>query len=269
MTRKELAIKRHEISQHKNRPTSRDYIPYIFDEFIELHGDRGYADDKAIMCGIGKYNGVPVTVIAHVKGRNTKENIEANFGSPFPEGYRKALRFMKQADKFKRPIITLVDTPGAYPGPAAEERGQGEAIARNLFEMSRLRVPVIAIITGTGSSGGALGIAQANCVLMLENATYSVISARGFASIIWKDPKREEEAVTQQRMTSDDLLELGIIDGVIPEPEEGAHKDAFLTAAAIKTAIEPKFNELIKMLPEDIYNHRYKKFREIGFFNEI
>jgi len=269
MTRADLAIKRHEISQHKNRPTSRDYIPYIFDEFIELHGDRGYADDKAILCGIGKYNGVPVTVIAHVKGRNTKENIEANFGSPFPEGYRKALRFMKQAEKFHRPIITLVDTPGAYPGMEAEERGQGEAIAKNLLEMSRLKVPVIAVITGTGSSGGALGIAQANCVLMLENATYSVISARGFASIVWKDAKRADEAIVQQRMTSDDLLELGVIDGIIAEPEEGAHKDAHKTAAAIKAAIEPKLNELLKMSPEEIYGHRYKKFREIGFFNEI
>ena len=273
ITRGELAVKRHEISKHKDRPTSRDYIPYIFDEFIELHGDRGYADDKAIMCGIGKYNGLPVTVVAHVKGRNTKENIESNFGSPFPEGYRKALRFMKQAEKFKRPIITLVDTPGAYPGPEAEERGQGEAIARNLLEMSRLRVPVIAVITGTGASGGALAMAQANCVLMLENATYSVISAKGFANIIWKnekiDEKREKEAIAAQRMTSEDLLALGVIDGIIPEPGEGAHKDARQTAAAIKSAIEPHFNMLLKMTPDALYEQRYKKFREIGFFNEI
>ena len=267
--RAELALQRHELSQHKDRPTSRDYVPYIFDEFIELHGDRGYADDKAIMCGIGKYNGVPVTVVAHVKGRNTKENIEANFGSPFPEGYRKAMRFMKQAEKFNRPIITLVDTPGAYPGPEAEERGQGEAIARNLLEMSRLKVPVIAVITGTGSSGGALGIAQANCVLMLENATYSVISAKGFASLLWKDPQREKEAIVAQRMTSGDLLELGVIDGVIPEPDEGAHKDAYKTAGAIKSAIEPHFNALRKLSPDELYEQRYKKFREIGFFNEI
>ena len=269
MTKKELAIKRHELSQHKNRPTSRDYIPYIFDEFIELHGDRGYADDKAILCGIGKYNGVPVTVIAHVKGRNTKENIEANFGSPYPEGYRKALRFMKQAEKFNRPIITFVDTPGAYPGTEAEERGQGEAIAKNLLEMSRMKIPIITVITGTGSSGGALGIAQANCVLMLENATYSVISAKGFASIVWKDPKREEEAIVQQRMTSDDLLELGVIESIISEPEGGAHKDAFKTAAEIKTAIEPHFNALMKLSPDEIYEQRYKKFREIGFYSEI
>ena len=269
MDKIELAIKRHEISKHKNRPTARDYIPYIFDEFIELHGDRGYADDKAVMCGVGKFNGVPVTVVAHVKGRNTNENIESNFGMAHPEGYRKALRFMKQAEKFNRPIITLVDTPGAYPGPDAEERGQSEAIARNLLEMSRFKVPIIAIITGTGSSGGAIGIAQANCVLMLENATYSVISAKGFASILWKDPKREDEAIVQQRMTSDDLLELGVIDGIIAEPEEGAHKDARKTAAAIKSGVEPKFNELLKLSPDDIYNQRYKKFREIGFFNEI
>ena len=267
--RAELALKRHDISRHKHRPTARDYIPYIFDEFIELHGDRGFSDDKAMLCGIGKYNGVPVTVIAHVKGRNTKENIEANFGSPYPEGYRKALRFMKQAEKFRRPVITLVDTPGAYAGPEAEERGQGEAIARNLLEMSRLKVPIISIITGTGSSGGALGIAQANCVLMLENATYSVISARGFASLLWKDPQRENEAVVVQRMTSEDLLELGIIDEIILEPEEGAHKDAHKTAAAIKSAVEPHFISLLRLSPDELYEHRYRKFREIGFFNEI
>ena len=269
MDRRELAIKRHEISKHKNRPTARDYVPHIFDEFIELHGDRGYADDKAILCGIGKFNGAPVTVVAHVKGRSLRENELANYGMAHPEGYRKALRFMKQADKFGRPVVTLVDTPGAFPGPAAEERGQSEAIARNLIEMSRLRVPVISVITGMGGSGGAIGIAQANCVLMLENATYSVISARGFASILWKDPKREEEAIMQQRMTSDDLLELGVIDGVIPEPGEGAHTDAFQTAAAIKSAVAPRFNELIKMSPDELYEQRYRKFRGIGFFSEI
>lgn len=267
-TKKELAIKRHEICKNKNRPTARDYITHIFDEFIELHGDRGYADDKAMLCGIGKFNGFPATVIAHVKGKNTKENIESNFGMAHPEGYRKALRFMKQAEKFKRPVITLVDTPGAYPGVTAEERGQSEAIAKNLLEMSRLKTPIISVITGTGASGGALGIAQANCVLMLENATYSVISAKGFASLLWKDPKREEEAILQLRMTSDDLLELGVIDGVIPEPEEGAHKDIYKTAAAIKSAIEPHFNSLLKLSPDELYHHRYKKFREIGFFDE-
>jgi len=267
--REETAIKRYEISRHKNRPTVNDYIPRIFEDFIELHGDRGYSDDKAIITGIARLNGIPVTVIGHVKGRNTNENIESNFGMPHPEGYRKALRQMKQADKFNRPVITLVDTPGAYCGVGAEERGQGEAIARNLLEMSRLRVPVIAVITGEGASGGALGIAQANKVYMLENATYSVISAKGFASLLWKDPKREKEAVIQQRMTSDDLLELKVIDGIIPEPAEGAHKDPILAAGAIKAALEANLAPLLKMPPDEIYAQRYKKFREIGFFNEI
>jgi len=270
LTKDELTIKRYEISMHKNRPTVRDYIPTIFDDFIELHGDRGFADDKAVLCGLAHFNGIPVTVIAHVKGRNTKENIAANYGMPHPEGYRKALRFMKQADKFHRPIITFVDTPGAYCGVGAEERGEGEAIAKNLMEMSRLRTPVISVITGEGRSGGALGIAQANCVLMLENATYSVISAKGFASLLWKDPKREKEAIIKQRMTADDLLEIGgVIDGIIPEPPEGAHKDPVLTALAIKTAIENKLNILLNMSPDELYNQRYKKFREIGFFSEF
>jgi len=267
--KEELIIKRYEISKHKNRPTINDYIPKIFEDFIELHGDRGYSDDKAIITGIARFNQIPVTVIGHVKGKNTNENIESNFGMPHPEGYRKALRQIKQAEKFKRPVITLVDTPGAYCGVAAEERGQGEAIARNLMEMSRLKVPVITVITGEGASGGALGIAQANKVLMLENATYSVISAKGFASLLWKDPKREKEAIIRQKMTAEDLRELGVIDGIIPEPPEGAHKDSALTAAAIKAAIEANLEQLMKMSPEEIYAHRYKKFRDIGFFNEI
>ena len=265
----ETAIKRYEISKHKNRPSINDYIPKIFDDFVELHGDRGYADDKAIITGIARFNNIPVTVIGHVKGKNTNENIESNFGMPHPEGYRKALRQMKQADKFYRPIITLVDTPGAYCGVAAEERGQGEAIAKNLMEMSRLTVPIIAIITGEGSSGGALGIAQANKVLMLENATYSVISAKGFASLLWKDPKREKEAIIRQKMIAEDLFGLGVIDGIIPEPPEGAHKDIALAAAAIKVALEVNLAPLLRMSPEEIYNQRYKKFRNIGFFNEI
>jgi len=267
--KEELTIRRYEISKNKNRPTIRDYVPKIFDDFIELHGDRGYADDKAVLTGLARFNGIPVTVIGHVKGKNTNENIESNFGMPHPEGYRKALRQMKQADKFHRPVITFIDTPGAYCGVGAEERGQGEAIAKNLMEMSRLRVPVIAVITGEGASGGALGIAQANKVLMLENATYSVISAKGFASLLWKDPKREKEAIIRQKMTVEDLRELGVIDGIIAEPPEGAHKDPVLTAGAIKAAIEVHLMILMKMSPEEIYTQRYNKFREIGFFDEI
>ena len=265
----ELAIKRYEISKHKDRPTVNDYIPQIFDDFIELHGDRGFADDKAVITGLARFNGIPVTIVGHVKGRNTNEKIASNFGMPHPEGYRKALRQMQLADKFKRPVITMIDTPGAYCGVAAEERGQGEAIAKNLMEMSRLRIPVISVITGEGSSGGALGIAQANKVLMLENATYSVISAKGFASLLWKDPKREKEAIIRQKMTSEDLRGLGVIDAIIPEPPEGAHKDLILAAAAIKAALELNLEQLMKMTPEEIYSHRYKKFRNMGFFNEL
>ena len=265
----ETAIRRYEISKHKNRPTINDYIPKIFEDFVELHGDRGYSDDKAILTGLARFNGFPVTVIGHVKGKNTNENIESNFGMPHPEGYRKALRQMKQAEKFHRPVVTMIDTPGAYCGVSAEERGQGEAIARNLMEMSRLTIPVVAIITGEGASGGALGIGQANKVLMLENATYSVISAKGFASLLWKDPKREKEAIIRQKMIAEDLLELGVIDGIIPEPPEGAHKDPVIAAAAIKVALEACIAPLLNMSPEEIYNQRYRKFRDIGFFNEI
>ncbi|MCL2813444.1 MAG: acetyl-CoA carboxylase carboxyltransferase subunit alpha [Oscillospiraceae bacterium] len=267
--KEESAIKRYEISKHKNRPTINDYIPNIFEDFIEFHGDRGYSDDKAIITGVARFNGLPVTVIGHVKGKNTKENIDSNYGMPHPEGYRKALRQMKLAEKFHRPIITLVDTPGADCGVAAEERGQGEAIARNLMEMSRLLVPVVAVITGEGSSGGALGIAQANKVLMLENATYSVISAKGFASLLWKDPKREKEAIICQKMTSDDLFAMGVVDAVVPEPQEGAHKDYVLAAAAIKVSVEAQLGPLMKMSPDEIYAQRYKKFREIGVYSEI
>jgi len=269
MTNEELAIKRYEISKHRDRPIIHDYIPELFEDFIELHGDRGYADDKAVLTGLARFNGVPVTVVGHVKGRNTAEKIESNFGMPHPEGYRKALRQMKLAEKFHRPVITLIDTPGAYCGVAAEERGQGEAIARNLMEMSRLAVPIIAVITGEGASGGALGIAQANKVLMLENATYSVISAKGFASLLWKDPKREKEAIVRQKMTSDDLLELGVVDAVIPEPPEGAHMDPVLAAAAVKAAIEAHLAPLLRMTPDEICGQRYKKFRAMGFFDEL
>ena len=267
--KEEMEIKRYEISKHKSRPTINDYIPNIFEDFIELHGDRGYSDDKAIITGIARFGGLPVTVVGHVKGKNINENIDSNFGMPHPEGYRKALRQMKLAEKFHRPIITFVDTPGAYCGVAAEERGQGEAIARNLLEMSRLTVPVVAVITGEGASGGALGIAQANKVLMLENATYSVISAKGFASLLWKDPKREKEAIVRQKMTSEDLFAMGIIDAIVPEPPEGAHKDPVLAAAAIKLSIKAHLSPLLGMTPDEIYNQRYKKFREIGAYEEI
>lgn len=208
-----------QIARMAERPTSLDYISTIFDEFMELHGDRAFRDDGAIVGGIAVINGVSVTVIGEQKGRTTKENIKRNFGMPYPEGYRKALRLMKQAEKFHRPIICFVDTPGAFCGLEAEERGQGEAIARNLYEMSNLTTPILSIVIGEGGSGGALALAVANKVWMLENATYSILSPEGFASILWKDAKKAEEAAKAMKITASDLKELGVIDKVILEEE--------------------------------------------------
>lgn len=208
-----------EIVRSPNRPTALDYIENIFEEFIELHGDRVLRDDKAIVCGLAKLNGKAFTVIAEQKGRNTKENIERNFGMPNPESYRKALRFMKQAEKFKRGIITFVDTKGAYPGIEAEERGQGEAIARNLLEMSRIKVPIIVVVIGEGSSGGALAVGVGDRILMLENAVYSILSPEGYASILWKDSSRAKEASEVMKMTAKDLYDFKVIDKIIKEPK--------------------------------------------------
>lgn len=207
-----------ELVRTVDRPTALDYIENIFDDFVELHGDRIIKDDKSIVCGLAKLNGTSFTIIAEQKGRNTKENIERNFGMPSPESYRKSLRFMKQAEKFKRPIITFIDTKGAYPGTEAEERGQGEAIARNLFEMSKLKVPIIAAVIGEGSSGGALAIGVADRILMLENAVYSILSPEGYASILWKDSSRAKEAADVMKMTAKDLYEFKVIDKIIKEP---------------------------------------------------
>ena len=213
------------IAREPDRPTALDYIENIFDDFIELHGDRYFKDDKSIVCGLGNIGKQNYTIVAEQKGRNTKENIERNFGMPNPEAYRKALRFMKQAEKFKRPIITFIDTKGAYPGIGAEERGQGEAIARNLMEMSDLKVPIIAIVIGEGSSGGALAIGVGDKILMLENAVYSILSPEGYASILWKDSTRAEEAAEKMKLTAEDLLELGVIDEVLKEPKGNAKLD--------------------------------------------
>ena len=214
-----------QIARHPNRPTTLDYIDYLFEDFFECHGDRVFGDDEAIVGGIAKYKGIPVTVIGHQRGKDTKENIRRNFGMPHPEGYRKALRLMKQADKFNRPIICFIDTKGAYPGKAAEERGQSEAIARNLFEMGGLTVPIICIVIGEGGSGGALGIGVGNQYHMLENSTYSVISPEGAASILWKDATQAKQAAESMKITATDLNELGIIDEIIPEVRGGAHHD--------------------------------------------
>jgi len=222
------------LARLNERPTSLDYIEMIFDEFIEFHGDRLYGDDPAIVGGIATLDGIPVTVIGEQKGRNTKENLYRNFGMPHPEGYRKALRLMKQAEKFKRPIITFVDTPGAYCGIGAEERGQAEAIARNLMEMSTIDTLKIAIVIGEGSSGGALAISIADEIWMLENAVYSILSPEGFASILWKDASRAKEAADVMKMTAYDLKELGIINRIIKEPAGGAHKAPQMVAEEIK-----------------------------------
>jgi acetyl-CoA carboxylase carboxyl transferase subunit alpha len=212
-----------ELARRPSRPAFLDYVPLIFQDFIELHGDREYGDDRAVISGIAAFNGIPVTVIGIQKGRNIRENIERNFGMPNPEGYRKALRQMKLAEKFKRPVICFIDTPGAYPGVGAEERGQGQAIAANLYEMSALKVPIISIVIGEGGSGGALALGVANIVMMLENSIYSVISPEGFASIIYKDSSRSREAADVLKLTSYDLLEFKVIDKIIKEPMGGAH----------------------------------------------
>ncbi len=251
------------IARDSNRPTALDYINNIFDEFIELHGDRCFKDDKSIVCGLASLNGRSFTVIAEQKGRNTKENIERNFGMPNPEAYRKSLRFMKQAEKFNRPIITFIDTKGAYPGIGAEERGQGEAIARNLMEMSNLKTPIIAIVIGEGSSGGALAIGVGDKILMLENAIYSILSPEGYASILWKDSSRAKEAAEVMKLTAHDLYDLGIVDEVLNEPVGGASSNIEEMSNLIKEKIIEYTEELSKINANDLVERRYKKYRVI------
>lgn len=256
-----------QMARHSDRPTSLDYIEQIFDDFVELHGDRAYADDQAIVGGIAYFQGRPVTVIGHQKGRDTKDNIVRNFGMPHPEGYRKALRLMKQAEKFKRPIICFIDTAGAYPGMAAEERGQGEAIARNLFEMAGLRVPIISIVTGEGGSGGALALGLADRVYMLENAIYSVISPEGAAALLWKDSSLAQEAADTMKITASDLRGFGIIDGIIKEPLAGAHRDREATARAIQEQIAQGLSELSVMDSVLLVHKRYAKYKNMGCYS--
>lgn len=253
-----------QIARLHTRPTTLDYIERIFDTFIEMHGDRVYGEDEAIVGGIGKFNGIPVTVIGHQRGKTTKENIRRNFGMPHPEGYRKALRLMKQAEKFNRPIITFVDTKGAYPGKEAEERGQSEAIARNLFEMAGLKVPIITIIIGEGGSGGALGIGVGNRMYMLENATYSVISPEGAASILWKDAKYAKQAAESMMITAQDLQELKIIDGIIEEIKGGAHQNYDEQAQKVKATIGKALTELTSFTAEQLVEDRYNKYKQMG-----
>lgn len=258
-----------QVARHPQRPTTLDYIQHLFTDFIELHGDRVYGDDLAIVGGIGRFNGIPVTVVGHQKGKDTKDNIARHFGSPHPEGFRKALRLMKQADKFKRPIITLIDTKGAYPGNAAEERNQGEAIARNLLEMASMRVPILCVVIGEGGSGGALALGVGNRVFMLENSIYSVISPEGAASILYKDASKSMEAAEAMRITADEILKLGVIDAIIPEPKGGAHRDVVMQAESIKQILWAQLQELMKMTEKELIEDRYRKFREIGRFTTI
>ena len=260
---------RMQLARHAMRPTTIDYIQHIFTDFIELHGDRMYADDLAIIGGIAKLNGVPVTVVGHQKGKDTKDNIARHFGMPHPEGFRKALRLMRQADKFRRPIVTFIDTPGAYPGGAAEERNQSEAIARNLMEMASFGVPIVCVVIGEGGSGGALALGVGNRVLMLENAIYSVSSPNAAASILWKDASKADQAAEAMRITAKDMLELEIVEGVIPEPKGGAHRDVEGQSASIKEAVWTHLQALMKLTPEQLREDRYHKFRKIGKFTYI
>lgn len=257
-----------QIARLQERPTLLDYIPHIFDDFIEFHGDRNFRDDPAIIGGIAYFNGLPVTVIGQQRGKDTKDNIYRNFGMAHPEGYRKALRLMKQAEKFQRPIFTFIDTKGAYPGKAAEERGQSESIARNLIDMAGLTVPVIAIVIGEGGSGGALGLGVSNRILMLENSTYSVISPEGAAGILWKDSALAKIAAETMKITAYDLKELNIIDEVVKEPLGGAHQDVELQAKHIKEKFAAHLKAFEKMSPEAIKENRFKKFRKMGTFVE-
>jgi acetyl-CoA carboxylase carboxyl transferase subunit alpha len=258
-----------ELARHAQRPFAMDYIERIFTDFSEVHGDRSFGDDPAILCGLARYHGREVMVVGHQKGRDTKQRVYRNFGQANPEGYRKALRCMKMAEKFGHPVITLIDTPGAYPGLGAEERGQAEAIARNLREMARLTVPILAVITGEGGSGGALALAVADRVFMMENSVYSVISPEGCASIMWRDASKKETAAQALRITAPDLKQMEIIDEIIPEPDGGAHQDHDAAAALVDTVLHRHFDELQRQTAEQLLDGRYKKFRQMAkFFTE-
>jgi acetyl-CoA carboxylase carboxyl transferase subunit alpha len=257
------------LARESKRPHARDYIQAIFTKFSEIHGDRLFGDDKSILAGMALFDGNPVMVVGQQKGRDTKEKLLRNFGMPKPEGYRKAMRVMQLAEKFNRPIITLIDTPGAYPGIDAEERGQAEAIAYNLREMSRLRVPIVSVVIGEGGSGGALGIGVANRVYMLENAYYSVISPESCAAIIYRDASKAPEASFALKMTAADLLEIGLIDGIVAEPPGGAHLDPAAAANALRATLHEAMSELSTHSPEVLVKDRFAKFRAMGnYFHE-
>jgi acetyl-CoA carboxylase carboxyl transferase subunit alpha len=262
------AWQRTQLARHPRRPHTRDLIKLLFEDFVELHGDRFFGDDSAVVGGLARFDEGSVVVIGHQKGRDTREKIARNFGMPHPEGYRKALRLMHLAQKFGKPVVTFIDTPGAYPGLGAEERGQAEAIARNLREMAALRTPILSIVTGEGGSGGALAIGMGNRVLMLEYAIYSVISPEGCAAILWGDAAKAPEAAESMRITAPDLLKLGVIDAIVPEPVGGAHRDWEGAAGHLRAAIREHLRDLSGRSGEDLVAGRYEKFRRIGAFEE-
>jgi acetyl-CoA carboxylase carboxyl transferase subunit alpha len=257
-----------QLARHPDRPYTMAYIHSIFDDFVELRGDRRFADDAAVVAGLARFEGDSVVVVGHQKGRDTSEKLRRNFGMPRPEGYRKALRIMQLAAQFKKPILSFVDTPGAYPGIDAEQRGQAEAIARNLIEMANFPVPIIIIVTGEGGSGGALALGIGDRVLMLSNAIYSVISPEGCAAILWKDQARAEDAASALRLTATDLKSLGVIDEILEEPPGGAHMDPGAMAETVRIAIRRNLKGLRKAKPEALVNRRYKKFRSMGIYTD-
>lgn len=257
-----------QLARHPRRPYFLDYLPLLFSGFLELHGDRSYADDQAIMGGMARFEGRPVVVLGHQKGRNTKENLRRNFGMPHPEGYRKALRLMKLAEKFGAPLLTFVDTPGAYPGVGAEERGQSEAIARNLLEMARLAVPILVVVIGEGGSGGALAIAVGDRVLMLENSIYSVISPEGCAAILWKDRAKAPESAEALKISAQDLYKLRVIDRVVPEPVGGAHRDLAQIADTLRIEIRENLNVLSRIPTGELLQARLDKYLKMGVVAE-
>jgi acetyl-CoA carboxylase carboxyl transferase subunit alpha len=265
----QTAWQKTELARHPQRPQTLDYIERLFTDFSEIHGDRGFGDDPAIICGMARFHGEEILVVGTQKGRDMKQRVYRNFGTPHPEGYRKALRIMQVAEKFRRPIFTLVDTDGAYPGIHAEERGQAEAIAYNLREMARLEVPIITTVIGVGGSGGALAIAVADRVLMMENSIYSVISPEGCAAIMWRDATKKELAAEAMRITATDLSELGCIDDIVPEPEGGAHRDHEAAANLLDISLQKHLSELRKLPTSDLLVSRYNKFRNMGQFFRI
>ena len=258
------AFERVQLARHADRPYTLDLIERLFEDFVELHGDKRFAEDPAIVCGLARFHGLPIVVVGHQKGRDTKQRSYRNFGMPKPEGYRKALRVMKLGEKFGRPIFTFIDTPGAYPGIDAEERGQAEAIAYNLREMAKIKVPIIVTVIGEGGSGGALAIGVGDQVLMLENSIYSVISPEGCAAILWKDSTKADRAAEGLRLTAQHLYDAGIIDKIIPEPEGGAHNDYDQTARYLDSALSERLAEAVSCSVEDRLSRRYKKLRNFG-----